>query len=80
MTINEDRPNLGRAELPTFVLARTPSRRPTLQHVFVLNEDGREASACGLDLTQWSRAYQPAPIRAILCMKCARITLDGGLS
>lgn len=54
-----------------YVLARTPSRRPTLQHVVSVNEDG-ERTACGLDITQWSRAYQPAPIAAILCLKCAK--------
>ncbi|QDP44109.1 hypothetical protein SEA_JENOS_59 [Microbacterium phage Jenos] len=52
-----------------FVLARTGKGRPTLQHG--LAEDGQR-TVCGLDVTVWSRAYQPKAIPEILCRKCAK--------
>lgn len=53
-----------------FVIARTASRRPTLQHGVLL---GLYRTWCGLDVWPWSRAYQREPIPQILCTNCKRI-------
>lgn len=53
-----------------YVIARNHSKRPTLQHL-VLN--ATRFTACGVPMTDWSRAYQNEPIPAILCLKCRRI-------
>ena len=55
-----------------YVLARTASKRPTLQHRLVSGEDGSQLTACGLDVTQWSRAYQNKSIPQILCIRCTK--------
>lgn len=52
----------------TFILARTATGRPALQHS--LADDGR-TTKCGLDSHRWSRAYTPQPVLPILCKKCA---------
>jgi hypothetical protein len=51
-----------------FVVARTASKRPSLQH-FTPDHD---KTLCGMDITVWSRAYMPEPIREILCVKCLK--------
>lgn len=49
-----------------YIIARTPSKRPTLQHIL-----GRNGfTLCGLDVAQWSRAYQRHAIAEILCLRC----------
>lgn len=51
-----------------FVIARSSKGRPTLQHLLQADD----VTSCGLLMTGWSRAYQPLPIRAVLCKKCAK--------
>lgn len=53
----------------TYVIARTGRGRPTLQHRLIVDSD---QTACGLDVTQWSRAYSAYPIAQVLCKKCER--------
>lgn len=53
-----------------FILARTAHGRPSLQHVLV--EDFSDETRCGLDVSQWSRAYQATAIKEILCKKCGK--------
>lgn len=53
-----------------FILARTAKGRPTLMHQ--LEEDFGDVTSCGLDVTQWSRAYKAYPIKEILRKKCGR--------
>ena len=55
---------------PRFVIARTASRRPTLQHRVA--EGGAGRTVCGLDIRPWSRAYQEAPISQIICKRCEK--------
>lgn len=56
-------------EIMRYVLARTPSKRPTLQHA--MDERRSTHTACGLPISTWSRAYQDRPIKVILCKRCA---------
>lgn len=51
---------------PLFIIARTASHRPTLMHVLV----NLEKTACGLDVSAWSRAYLEKPVLQIMCLKC----------
>ncbi len=51
-----------------YVLARTGSGRPSLQHV---TED-MDSTRCGMQISLWSRAYQSTPIKEILCKKCGK--------
>jgi hypothetical protein len=44
--------------------------RPSLQHV--LDDETLLMTLCGQDVTRWSRAYQKAPIKEILCKKCGK--------
>lgn len=53
-----------------YVVARGASKRPTLQHVVGSNYSW---TLCGLQMVNWSRAYQVEPIGAILCIKCRRL-------
>jgi hypothetical protein len=57
--------------MPTYVVARSAKGRPTLQHALV----SWNTTACGLDVTAWSRAYQEAPITEIVCKKCRRLVI-----
>lgn len=56
----------------TFVVARTPSMRPSLQHVSD-PYSSPAASLCGRDMSMWSRAYQNEAIEEILCKRCDRV-------
>lgn len=49
-----------------WVIARTARKRPTLMHLVA---DGGK-TACGSDLTGWSRAYFDAPIPQVTCIRC----------
>lgn len=51
-----------------YVVARTASKRPSLQHFTV----DHEVTSCGLDISIWSRAYMKTEIREILCLKCKK--------
>lgn len=51
-----------------FILARTATGRPALQHS--LADDGR-MTKCGLDSHRWSRAYTEQAVPTILCKRCA---------
>lgn len=53
-----------------YVLARTGSGRPSLQHRMVYDGSGEEFTACGLNTQYWSRAYQRTAITQILCKRC----------
>lgn len=55
----------------TFVIARTASKRPSLQHILHPSDD--ESTLCGLNIRLWSRAYQKTAISQILCVRCGRI-------
>lgn len=50
-----------------FVIARSARGRPTLMHR--LRDRQTEMTACGVDTREWSRAYSPKPIEAILCKR-----------
>lgn len=50
-----------------FVVARNHLGRPTLQHRLI---DGQTMmTACGVDVSGWSRVLSPKPIEAILCKR-----------
>lgn len=51
-----------------YVIARTPSSRPTLMHA--LSWVDPALTRCGLDTTKWSRAYMSSPVPEILCQRC----------
>ena len=53
-----------------WILARTSKGRPTLMHH--LGEDYGDETSCGLDVTQWSRAYRKVVIKEIACKKCTK--------
>jgi len=53
-----------------FVIARTPSKRPSLQHK--VHPEDEDFTLCGLYIRSWSRAYQRSAIPAVLCMKCGK--------
>lgn len=55
-----------------YVLARTGSGRPSLQHRLIQGEQGEQFTACGMDTQFWSRAYQRTAITQILCKRCNR--------
>lgn len=48
-----------------YVVARNRVGRPTLQHK--LRAGSASQTACGRDISEWSRAYSRDPIDAILC-------------
>lgn len=50
-----------------FVVARNHSGRPTLMHRLIDRQT--MMTACGVDVREWSRAYSPKPIEAILCKR-----------
>lgn len=54
-------------ELPLYVVARNRLGRPTLQHKLLPGTSS--LTACGVDMTEWSRAFQREPIHAILCKR-----------
>lgn len=49
-----------------YVIARTAKGRPTLMHL--LSSDNK--TACGLDMSLWSRSYHHIAFDQILCKKC----------
>lgn len=51
-----------------YVVARTASKRPSLQHY----TPDHDRTACGMDITVWSRAYMQVEIKEIFCMKCKK--------
>ncbi|WNO27825.1 hypothetical protein SEA_HUWBERT_74 [Microbacterium phage Huwbert] len=51
-----------------YVVARTASKRPSLQHFTV----DHEVTSCGLDISIWSRAYMKTEIKEIFCLKCRK--------
>lgn len=52
-----------------YVIARTPSSRPSLMHK--TREDDIGMTLCGRDITAWSRAYMGTLIPQIFCLRCA---------
>ena len=54
--------------MPHFVVARTASGRPSLQHITL----DLDTTKCGMDISRWSRAYSSTPIKEILCKKCGQ--------
>lgn len=54
-----------------YVMARTHSKRPTLQHI--VTNKGDEYTLCGHDLTRWNRYWMDRKISVLLCRRCARI-------
>lgn len=53
-----------------YVIARTASGRPSLQHILSAYRPGY--TQCGQGTTHWSLAYQPEPLLPVLCKKCDR--------
>jgi hypothetical protein len=51
----------------TYVIARTASGRPTLQHK--LRDGTGSYTGCGHEITGWSRAYMNNRIEQILCLQ-----------
>jgi len=56
-----------------YVIARTPSSRPTLMHAVSLTD--LELTRCGLDTSGWSRAYTGQPVPQILCKRCGVVPI-----
>lgn len=56
--------------MPIYTIARTGHGRPTLQHILT---DSYDKTACGLDISTWSRSYQKYALSEILCKSCARV-------
>lgn len=54
-----------------YIVARSFSGRPTLQHK--LKSRSSAHTLCGTDTSEWSRAYQTEPIKAILCRRCDKL-------
>ena len=52
----------------SFVVARTSGGRPSLQHY----TDDHDSTACGRDISGWSRAYMRTKIKEIYCKQCDR--------
>lgn len=52
-----------------YVIARNRRSRPTLQHKLL--DGAASITACGQQMTLWSRSYQTEPIEAVLCKKTA---------
>lgn len=57
---------------PVYVLARTASGRPALQHRLLQTD--KDITACGLNMSRWSRVYSHTCFSSIYCKKCARIS------
>ena len=55
-----------------YIIARTGKGRPTLQHRLIAGEDGSHITACGMDVSIWSRAYSNKPIPQVLCIRCRK--------
>lgn len=60
-----------------YVIARTRSNRPSLQHALstgpnTLNVKAEYMTACGIYMYGWSRAYQNKVIPEIFCYRCAK--------
>lgn len=53
---------------PGYVIARNRGGRPTLQHKLLSGTS--ILTACGADMSEWSRAFQTDPIHALLCRRC----------
>jgi hypothetical protein len=53
-----------------FVVARTGSGRPALQHV--VDAIGNSDTVCGYDMTEWNRFYMATKLSVLLCLKCKR--------
>lgn len=52
-----------------YLIARNAGGRPTLQH---LAKDGHgEITACGVNVSAWSRSFSDKPILEVLCMRDA---------
>lgn len=52
-----------------YVIARTGAGRPSLMHL--LPPGVGSTTACGIDVSGWSRAYTHQPIREVLCLRGA---------
>lgn len=52
-----------------YVIARTGAGRPSLQHL--LPPGVGSVTACGINVSQWSRAYTHQPIPQVLCLRGA---------
>lgn len=52
-----------------YVIARTGSSRPSLMHL--LPPGVGSVTACGIDVSNWSRAYTNQPIEQVLCLRGA---------
>lgn len=57
------------ARVRVYVIARTNSGRPSLQHL--LPPGVGSVTACGVDVSNWSRAYTHQPIPQVLCLRGA---------
>lgn len=59
-----------RLDSVTYVIARTARQRPTLMHRVMSSNP--HATACGVQIVGWSRAYFTEPIPQVLCLRCKR--------
>lgn len=55
----------------TYVIARTRKGRPTLMHKRAAKTFGM--TACGIEMTGWSRIYMATPILGFFCKKCEKL-------
>lgn len=55
----------------TFILAPNRTGRPTLMHK--RDRKSFRYTACGVEMSGWSRVYMAQPILEILCRKCERM-------
>lgn len=54
----------------TFVIARTPKGRPTLQHRMLAGTSS--LTLCGVETGYWSRVYMSNRIEVLLCRRCIK--------
>ena len=54
-----------------FIMARTATKRPTLQHI--LHDDSFTLTLCGISALSWSRVYQDEEIPILICRRCRKI-------
>lgn len=55
-----------------FILGRTATKRPTLQHI--LHDNSSTLTLCGISALSWSRVvYQDEEIPILVCRRCYKL-------
>lgn len=55
-----------------YIIARTASKRPTLQHI--LYGGSVTLTLCGISARRWSRVYMGTEIPTLLCRRCQKVS------